>query len=103
MGGEASLRLCRTSLADLAELPGVALLPPATRGAVAAALKAGYTRIGIVDGAIKGGSRLTLRGVHASAALQYRRLSLPLINIETRLFQRSGLSTRSDIDSMFGY
>jgi hypothetical protein len=127
------------SLADRAELPGVDLLPPATRGTVAAALQAGYTRIGIVDGAIEGASRLTLRElrsalrlpdvelvggasvgairaaqlqaagmrgigrvfrllrrrsitevediyvVHASAALQYRRLSLPLINIHYTL------------------
>jgi hypothetical protein len=133
-------------MAGHAELPGVDLLPPATRGAVATALQEGYTRIGVVDGAIEGGSRLTLRElrsalrlpnvelvggasagaiwaaqlqaagmrgigrvfrllrrrsiteaediyfVHASAALQYRHLSLPLINVHytLRAMRRQG-------------
>jgi hypothetical protein len=123
------------ALAGRAEFQGIDLLPPASQGTVAAALEAGYTRIGIVDGEIESSGRLTLRElrgalrvpdvelvggasagaiwaarlqaagmrgigrvfrlfrrqiiteledvyvVHASAALQYRRLSVPLINI----------------------
>jgi hypothetical protein len=36
------------------------LLPPATRGSLAAAVRAGYTRIGLIDGAIEDADRLPL-------------------------------------------
>jgi hypothetical protein len=49
------------------------LLPPATRGALTAAVKAGYTRIGFIDGAIENGSRLPLREL---------RETLPIPDIE---------------------
>jgi hypothetical protein len=115
------------------------LLPPATRGALTAAVKAGYTRIGLIDGAVEDANRLPLgeirqalatpdvevvggasmgairaaqlgpagmRGVgcvfrlfrrgsltrddevyvlHASAALHYRCLTLPLVNVRYTL------------------
>jgi hypothetical protein len=134
------------SLGEHAPPRGIDVLPPATRGALTAAVRAGYTRIGFIDGAIDGGNRLPLselrqalavphievlggasmgairavqlqssgmRGVgrvfrlfrrgsltdsdeiyvlHAPAALRYRCLTLPLVNIRytLRLMRRAG-------------
>ena len=134
------------SLAGYPALSGIDLLPPATRGALTTAVNAGYTRIGLIDGAIEHGRRLPLgelrqalarpgievlgaasmgairavqlassgmqgvgrvfrllhRGsltdddevyvLHAPAALRYRCLTLPLINIRytLRLMRRTG-------------
>lgn len=48
---------------------GIEILPPATRGALAAAVNAGYTRIGLIDGAIDPASRLTLAELRQTLAI----------------------------------
>src|SRR5688572_2985219 len=48
------------SLAGHAVSPPIETFPPATRGALRAALSSGYTRIGFLDGAIEQSERLPL-------------------------------------------
>ena len=43
--------------------PHIHRLPPATRGALRAAVRSGYTRIGFVDGALEENERLPLREI----------------------------------------
>jgi hypothetical protein len=139
--------------------PGVDARPPATRGALTAALRAGYRTIGFIDGAIDARERLPLRelrdaldtpGVtlfgcasmgairavqleslgmigrgriyrlfrrgiladsdevfvlHAPAALRYRCLTLPLVNIRytLRAMRRAGHLPRADEREVIGY
>ncbi|MBI4290118.1 MAG: antibiotic resistance protein [Betaproteobacteria bacterium] len=139
--------------------PGIDLLPPAARGALAAAVRAGYTRIGFIDGAVENASRLPLRelrevlatpgvevlggasmgairaaqlesagmrGVghvfrlfrrgslvdsdevyvlHAPAALHYRCLTLPLVNVRytLRSMRRSGHLAPADERAIMQY
>jgi hypothetical protein len=45
------------------------VFPPAARGALTAALLSGYTRIGVIDGAIEGGERLPLRELREALAM----------------------------------
>jgi hypothetical protein len=146
------------SLCGHALPPHVDCLPPAVRGAVTAALNAGYTRIGFVDGALTEHERVPLRelrealatpgvqlwgsssmgairavqletagmqGVgrvfrlfrrgsltqdqvyvlHAPAPLQYRCLTLPLVNIRytVRALRRAGHLTRSEEQALVHY
>lgn len=56
------------SLGRYSTSPGIDLLPPATRGALTAAVTAGYTRIGFIDGAIENGSALPLREIRETLA-----------------------------------
>jgi hypothetical protein len=147
------------SLGGYSASPGIDLLPPATRGALMAAVKAGYTRIGFIDGAIEDASRVPLREVrqalatpdvellggasmgairavqlesagmrgvgrvfrllrhggvvdsdevyvlHAPAALHYRCLTLPLVNIRytLRSIRRSGHLALTDEQAILQY
>jgi|SRR5688572_17340857 hypothetical protein len=147
------------SLAGLPVPPEVDRFPPATRGALEAALASGYKRIGFIDGAIEGSDRVPLRelrealaapGVtllggasmgavravqlesagmaghghvyrllrkgsltgsdevyvlHAPAALQYRCLTLPLVNIRytLRAMRLSGHLSRDQEHAVLGY
>jgi hypothetical protein len=56
------------SLAGQALPPDIEVLPPATRGALTAAVRAGYTRIGFVDGAVEENERLPLRELREALA-----------------------------------
>jgi len=56
------------SLADCTLPPDIEALPPATRGALTAAVRSGYTRIGFIDGAIDEGERLPLRELREALA-----------------------------------
>ena len=56
------------SLAGRPLPPGIHGFPPATRGALTAALSSGYSRIGLVDGAIDEGERLPLRELREALA-----------------------------------
>ncbi len=147
------------SLAGLPVPPEIDSFPPATRGALRAALASGYKRIGFIDGAIEGSDRVPLRelraafatpGVtvlggasmgavravqlqsagmgghghvyrllrkgsltgcdevyvlHAPAALQYRCLTLPLVNIRytLRAMRLSGHLSRDQEHAVLGY
>jgi len=51
------------SLAGYSAPSGIDVYPPATRGALDAAVRAGYRRIGFIDGAIEHGSRLPRREI----------------------------------------
>lgn len=147
------------SLAGQSIPPGVEAFPPATRGALTAALTSGYTRIGLVDGAVEESERLPLqelrdalavpgvtvlggasmgavraaqlessgmqghghvfrlfrRGsltdreevyvLHAPAALRYRCLTLPLVNIRytLRAMRLSGHLARAEEQALVRY
>lgn len=56
------------SLRRAAVPPHIEVLPPATRGAVTAAVKSGYTRIGVIDGAVEESERLPLRELREALA-----------------------------------
>jgi hypothetical protein len=56
------------SLAGQSVPPEIKTFPPATRGALTAALTSGYTRIGFVDGAIEESQRLPLRELREAVA-----------------------------------
>src|SRR6478672_1127274 len=60
---------CGPSLTGHAPPAGVDMFPPATRGALTAVVKAGYTRIGFIDGAIEDGTRLPLRELEEALAV----------------------------------
>ena len=135
------------------------LLPPATQGALTAAVSVGYTRIGFIDGAVEDANRLPLgelrqalatpgvqvlggasmgairavqlgaagmRGVgrvfrlfrrgsltdsdevyvlHAPAALHYRCLTLPLVNVRytLRALRRAGYLAPADEHAIIKY
>lgn len=139
--------------------PQIAIFPPATRGALRAALASGYTRIGFVDGVVEGKDRLPLREIrealatpgvavfggadlgairavqlrsvgmrghgrvyrllrrgrltscdevyalHAPAALRYRPLTLPLVNIRytLRAMRLSGLLLRAQENAVLSH
>jgi hypothetical protein len=51
------------SLCGLDVPVGVRLFPPATRGALADAVRDGYTRLGFIDGAVDGGQQVPLREI----------------------------------------
>ena len=147
------------SLAGLPVPPEIDRFPPATRGALSAALAAGYKRIGFIDGAIEGSDRVPLQelrealatpGVsvlgaasmgavravqlaaagmqghghvyrllrkgsltgcdevyvlHAPAALHYRCLTLPLVNIRytLRAMRLSGHLSRDQEQALLDY
>jgi len=147
------------SLAGHALPPHIGRFPPATRGALAAAVRSGYRRIGFVDGAIEENERLPLRelrealdtpgvillgaasmgavraaqleaegmhGVgrvfrllrrgnlsdsdevyvlHAPAGLQYRCLTIPLVNIRytLRAMRLAGHVSRTDEQDLLAY
>ena len=57
------------SLAGYPVPHGIAVFPPATRGALDAAVRAGYRRIGFIDGAIEHGSRLPRREITRALAV----------------------------------
>src|SRR5688572_13949515 len=57
------------SLAGQSVLPGIEMFPPATRGALTAALASGYTRIGLIDGAVDESERLPLHELKAALAM----------------------------------
>ncbi len=57
------------SLAGQSLPPGIEAFPPATRGALTAALTSGYTRVGLVDGAVEEGQRLPLRELRDALAM----------------------------------
>jgi hypothetical protein len=57
------------SLSGRAVPPGIDVFPPATRGALADAVRSGYTRIGMIDGAIEDGERLPLRELRDALAI----------------------------------
>jgi hypothetical protein len=139
--------------------PGIEVLPPATRGALAGAVRAGFTRIAFVDGALDAASQVPLRELrqilaypeiqvfgaasmgairavqlaafgmcgigrvfrllrrgsltdsdevfvlHAPAALRYRCLTLPLVNIRytLRLLRRRGHLSSAEEHAIAGY
>ena len=56
------------SLAGRTLPPDIQTFPPATRGALTAALTSGYRRIGFVDGAIEDGERLPVRELREALA-----------------------------------
>ena len=56
------------SLAGHTAPPQIETFPPATRGALTAALASGYTRIGFVDGAIEESERVPLRELREALA-----------------------------------
>jgi hypothetical protein len=56
------------SLAGHTAPPQIETFPPATRGALTAALTSGYTRIGFVDGALEESERLPLRELREALA-----------------------------------
>jgi hypothetical protein len=56
------------SLAGHPPPPGVDIFPPATRGALTAVVRAGYTRIGFVDGALEQNESLPLRELRKALA-----------------------------------
>lgn len=56
------------SLAGRALPPDIETFPPATRGALTAALASGYSRIGFVDGAVEESERLPLRELREALA-----------------------------------
>ena len=69
--GKRAARICvfaGPSLAGHPPPPGVDIFPPATRGALTAAVKAGYTRIGFIDGALEQNERLPLRELREALA-----------------------------------
>ena len=90
------------------------MMPPATRGSVAAALAAGYTRIGIIDGAIDDGVCVPLHelegalavpnveliggaSVGAISAVQLRSAGMRGIGRVFRLFCRGSLSDAEEV------
>jgi hypothetical protein len=56
------------SLAGRTLPPGIQTFPPASRGALTAALTSGYSRIGFVDGALEESERLPLRELREALA-----------------------------------
>ncbi len=56
------------SLAGQSVPPEIEMFPPATQGALTAAVTSGYTRIGFIDGAIEEGERLPLRELREALA-----------------------------------
>jgi hypothetical protein len=57
------------SLCGRAVPPGIEVFPPATRGALTAAVRSGHTRIGMIDGAIEDSERLPLRELREALAI----------------------------------
>jgi TfuA protein len=102
------------SLCGLVLPPGIDLFPPATRGAVSAALRAGYTHIGFVDGALAEDERVPLRelrealatpGVHlwgsssmgAIRAVQLQTLGMRGVGRIFRLLRRGSLPHSDEV------
>ena len=56
------------SLAGQTLPPNIQTLPPATRGALTAAIRSGYTRIALIDGAVEGNEGLPLRELREALA-----------------------------------
>jgi hypothetical protein len=105
---------CGPSLAGHVPPSGIDIFPPATRGALATAVRAGYTRIGIIDGAIDDGARVPLRefgevlatpkinliggaSMGASRAARLEAAGMRGIGRVFRLFRRGCLSAREEI------
>ena len=57
------------SLGGYSPPAGIDVLPPASRGALTAAVRAGYSRIGVIDGAIEHDTRLPLRELRQTLAM----------------------------------
>src|SRR5688572_4699287 len=57
------------SLAGQSVPAEIEMFPPATRGALTAAVTSGYTRIGLVDGAVEASERLSLRELRDALAV----------------------------------